>query len=446
MQQHPALIQAARNRLAPLDARRGGLPDDYHRRVREVIVIASSPRGGSSVTAELLRRRCSGFMQPRGESIPYLTLAGLRYPRTATGSDRLGDDVPSHAVAEVRSALGRDLGFRIHTLEAELLDRFVLDLTWRLSTQWPNESIDVAEVEDQVAATFAELQVADGWDHGEFRDAQRFHGVFLRRLQRDHPVVEPLYYDWTLAALERYLGHRPRPHGPPSAELIEMPPFLLTWPQRPADIDDVAARPLILKTSSDAYRLDFVQRLFPDAELRVLHLVRDPAACVNGLYDGWQHRGFFAVQVRGRELAISGYSDRMPAWARSWWKFDLPPGWEQVADRRLEEVCGFQWAAAHESILVYLSTTSADHLRVRFEDLELALAGGPVPGELAAWLTRGRPERVRPGGEPLEPVMVTAKPDPNRWRERRTIIEPVLATSLVHDVAGVLGYVGTRSR
>lgn len=435
------LMARVRERLRDLQAQPDtALDPSYYKHVEQVIVIASSPRGGSSVIAELLRRRAPELLQPNGETVPHLALARLRYPDVSSGSDWLDGNAPPDGVEYIRAALGRELGFRVRRLDGAARARFAVDLTCRLTMQWPNETFEVSEVGRYIEDACTDLTVEHGWEKYEFRDAQAFHVAFLRRLTRDHPGIDPLYYDWTLTSLRRYWSGWPLPLGPPGDVLVEMPPFLLTWPRRCVTIRQVSQLPLLLKTSSDAYRLDFIRRLFPRSMLRIVHLVRNPAACVNGLIDGWLHRGFFAVRVADPELAIAGYSNRYPLWGRSWWKFDLPPGWRQMTDRSLPEICAFQWASAHEAIRDHLARTDADHFQVRFEDLEPALQGGPLPPAFVDWLSRGNGCSVAASGTPMEPVMATVKPDPHRWRARRAIIEPVLATDQVAVLARALGY------
>ncbi len=375
-----------RERLRDLQAQPDtALDPSYYKHVEQVIGIASTPRGGSSVIAELLRRRAPELLQPNGETVPHLALARLRYPDVSSGSDWLDGNAPPDGVEYIRAALGRELGFRVRRLDGAARARFAVDLTCRLTMQWPNETFEVSEVGRYIEDACTDLTVEHGWEKYEFRDAQAFHVAFLRRLTRDHPGIDPLYYDWTLTSLRRYWSGWPLPLGPPGDVLVEMPPFLLTWPRRCVTIRQVSQLPLLLKTSSDAYRLDFIRRLFPRSMLRIVHLVRNPAACVNGLIDGWLHRGFFAVRVADPELAIAGYSNRYPLWGRSWWKFDLPPGWRQMTDRSLPEICAFQWASAHEAIRDHLARTDADHFQVRFEDLEPALQGGPLPPAFVDW-------------------------------------------------------------
>ena len=100
-----------------------------------------------------------------------------------------------------------------------------------------------------------------------------------------------------------------------------------------------------------AYRLDFLRALFPNAEITVLHLIRDPVASVTGLMSGWLHHGFHKHRLPDGALAIERYTRRERPWTAAWWKFDLPPQWGGFTRRPLEEVCAFQWISANEHIL-----------------------------------------------------------------------------------------------
>ncbi|MBW3644267.1 MAG: sulfotransferase, partial [Actinobacteria bacterium] len=108
----------------------------------------------------------------------------------------------------------------------------------------------------------------------------------------------------------------PPAEGPPGEALVEMPPFVLVSPWRRPSPAELATLPLVLATPRNSFRLDFLRSLFPAARLRVVHLTRNPAASINGLVDGWHHRGFFNCRV-GRRLAIRGYTDRYPEWGGS---------------------------------------------------------------------------------------------------------------------------------
>jgi hypothetical protein len=250
--------------------------------------------------------------------------------------------------------------------------------------------------------------------------------------------VNPYFYDLDDALLARQFPDLAPPMGPPSPLVLEEPPFVPIAPWRLASAEDLATRPLIIKTPSNAYRLPFLKGLFPEARFRVLHLVRNPAAAINGLYDGWRYRGFHS-HFMGEALDIPGYSDNRPEDAK-WWKYDLPPGWQDWRARPLEEVCAFQWRSAHQSILEFIG--GQDSLRIRFEDLV-----GPVAertdtfAHLCKWLGIPFSPPLRQVVETgLPPVMATARPRQRRWFERRAQIEPLCALPAVKNIAEALGY------
>lgn len=149
----------------------------------------------------------------------------------------------------------------------------------------------------------------------------------------------------------RRLKIRPQPLQPgPSADqrypfqtVLESPPLLLFASWRRATLEDVRAKPLIIKSAGDVYRLDFYQALFPNARLHMLHLRRNPAASINGLINAWLSKKYQSFRVGG--LFIRGYSDLAP-WRRDWWKFDLFPVWQTYRDSSLAELCAAQWSTA----------------------------------------------------------------------------------------------------
>lgn len=181
-------------------------------------------------------------------------------------------------------------------------------------------------------------------------------------------------------------------------------------------------------------------RRFPNAEVRVVHLVRNPAAAVNGLIDGWHHHGFFSTPV-DVPLSISGYTDRYPDWGGRWWCFDLPPGWRDWATATLAEVCAFQWAASHRATIETVSRLGLDYHRLPFEALVASPASRrEVLGRLARWLGADAEAFAGAANRALPVVMPTAPPRPGRWRDRMDELAPVLAEDEVRALAVELGY------
>jgi len=216
-------------------------------------------------------------------------------------------------------------------------------------------------------------------------------------------------------------------------------------PWRHPSAAELAQRPLILKSPSDAYRLRFWREVFPNARFRILHLTRSPAAAINGLYDGWRHdRGFHSHYLGERQLRIRGYTTTPLVGADAWWKFDLPPGWTDYARAPLEQVCGFQWLSAHTHVLRSADEMNLgeDYVRVAFEDL----VGAPetrvrVLAGVLRWLGADAETAI----PDARVVMATHPPSRDRWRKREAILRPILQSPAIRRVADELGYRGADS-
>lgn len=399
---------------------------------RQVVLVGSSSRGGSSIFAELLRR--SGRMVHfRGEINHVLRLHGL----VQEASDGLSVDEPVPAGLGV--ALGEECGRPTADLGGDAGEwRFAMELAVRLTLQWPDLRFSVEEVHDALQRALAALRRDEGWPAGRFVEAQALHARLLGLLRVTHPEIHPAAYDLDRRRIE---AHCPGPYPDPfvPVRIVEEPPFVLVTPWLPADEAMLASGPLVIKTPSNAYRLAWMRRLFGGADVRMLHLVRNVAASVNGLVDGWLHPGFHSHRCPDG-LSIRGYSDRVPGGA-SWWKFDRPPGWQALASSPLEAVCAFQWRSAHEAILRDVDAHPGA-LRLAFEDVlgpadrqRAALGalsdwmGVPIEQELSAVLT---------GGLPL--VMSTEQPRRRRWFARIDALAPLLADPPLLSLMERLGY------
>lgn len=403
--------------------------------VREVVVIASSSRGGSSLLAEMLRGVPALAHFP-GEINPALRLADLLFPCTSSSSDALvRTDLTPEALREVDQELSAQCGLPASMLSgSDDLERFALHLACRLALQWPDEAPTLGEVR----AWMQEALEACGWRPDLPLDVVAFHVAFLACAHRARPRIDPRRYDLP----EDRVG-RPHPHaGPPATSLVEEPPFVAVGPWTPLTAEELASHPLVVKTPSNVYRLDALGALFPRARVRILHLVRNAGASINGLYDGWRHHGFFAHHV-DTALAIRGYSE-LGAWARHQWKFDLPPGWQEHATSSLVDVCAFQWRSAHQAVLAWLGEhPDADRFRLRFEDLIAPTVERRLEAwsALEAWMGVPLLESLDPAiRQGLPPIMATQRPSRRRWTSRAALLEPVLATPAIRDTMEALGY------
>ncbi|KZM69635.1 hypothetical protein AWN90_07605 [Nocardia terpenica] len=312
---------------------------------------------------------------------------------------------------------------------ATLTDRFVR----MFAQQWPQcpaSAEDIWKIVHEV--------IAGRLRHG-LANRSALLMVCVRALRTAGWQIDPWYFDVDPAIIRAAFPSVPPPTGPPPglARTVEAPPFLVPSLAPLPDTNDLQ-RPLLLKASMDAYRLAALPRLFPDAELTVIHLVRNPAASVNGLIDGWLDRGFFSHNLNGRaDLRIPGYSG--PAdWSMQWWNFDLPPGWRNLVDRPLPWVCAAQWCAAHSHILDALEASALPALRVQAEDI---MDGATRRATIDTILQHCRLRARRPARSRV--VMASRIPEPGRWRRRRAILEPMISSGEIRSCAMRLGYDST---
>jgi hypothetical protein len=269
------------------------------------------------------------------------------------------------------------------------------------------------------------------------------------RWQQQGPTLRALDL---LAELSRYwpldLGFYadipapPQVFGPPHGELVEEPPFIVPRPRPRASASHRGPIRLLLKAPVAAYQLPFLRASFPRARFQVVHLVRNPAASINGLIDGWLHWGFFSADVAalGRELAIDGYTTEA-SFTKRYWKFDLPPGWQRYTERPLREVCAFQWRSAHEHILDFTRQHGdVECHQLRFEELiQGHTARQQALGEVARFLgIRGI--EAGSGQMPSDVVMATQPPRPGRWKARWDWITPLVTRGACADLASAMGY------
>lgn len=388
----------------------------WRMQVRRVAVILTSSRSGSTLFKAALARH-PGLASLDGEAEPLLALSGNGFGYDpACGSDAIACLLNADALAdEIFDGL---------TVPADALAPLAeLKQRWRkrLLLQFPAlfaEPAAHAQMERALdeALLFSQSPDAPG-------DAQLQHAVLGAVFWREPWRID--YYDGGRGPGER------RPFA--EAAKIEEPPFVSpTLRARHFSEDDAAGKVLLFKTPSDAYRIGLYEQLFPNAQVRYLHLARSFAPCVNGMMDGWLSPiGFHAhdMQRQGVTLGIGGYSDLCPGGQR-WWKFDLPPNWRSYSAAPLEEVCLNQWLSCHRHIF----DSGVAALPVRFESFLADPAA--VLDRVCEWLGLAPMPQV-----PELPVtMATEAPAPGRWRKRSELLLPMAQRREVADMMHMLGY------
>lgn len=92
------------------------------------------------------------------------------------------------------------------------------------------------------------------------------------------------------------------------------------------------------KTVANCFHLDALAKLFPDALF--IHLVRDGRACISSMLEGWNSGFFWQRPLPLPEGATISH-----------WCYPIPPGWPQVIDRPLEEICAWSWIEHNRYVL-----------------------------------------------------------------------------------------------
>jgi hypothetical protein len=367
--------------------------------LREVVLVVGSSRSGSSMLAELLRQHPELLSVP-GEVNPYVTVA------------QLSDGTAATFMAE----LARDVGSPAPTCSDP--ERATADVAWRLRAQFPQAEWTLRQIGAAVRAAL------DGAGPQDSR-------VYTRAVLRQLPGAAACEASYDL-------GARSAGSAEPTEPVVEMAPYIAFRGWRGASPDELASRPLVLATPRNSYRLDWLAAQFPAARIRVLHLTRNPAAAVNGLVDGWHHRGFFTCHVP-LSLGIAGYSERYP-WGRRWWKYDVPPAWTELRQSNLSVVAAEQWRSAHAAVREFHGRSGLPTMQVRYEDLITAGKQVGVAERIAGFLGIDPAPLARSLRAPLDPVMATAPPSPRRWSDSGNDLAPALAEPGVWQVAVELGY------
>ncbi|HUI13317.1 MAG TPA: sulfotransferase [Xanthobacteraceae bacterium] len=355
----------------------GGFDDgaDFCKRQSRVILLLAASRSGGSWLAELCAASARVNSLP-GEIDPFLLLA-LGAPDVARGQSDALD--ASRATAAVRTRMSHYLrAYAGHQWPAgqALTPPRRFRIAMRTLLQWP-------ELHDRMDGVFDAVRAAFAAPNGGSREARM--AAYLVRLKTLLPSLNAYFYDIDPQLIRARFPDERIPGGPPREScVIEEPPFVCEapWESSWTCAHDGAAidRPLLLKSPSNAYRLDFLRALFPNAEITALHLIRDPVASVTGLMSGWLHHGFHKHRLPDGTLAIERYTRPDRPWTASWWKFDLPPGFGRTTHRPLEEVCAWQWRSANEHILHWVARNRAD---IHYVQTSTARLTADLNGEMA---------------------------------------------------------------
>ncbi|MBD2510907.1 hypothetical protein H6G91_27235 [Nostoc muscorum FACHB-395] len=408
--------------------------------VSKVVVILSSPRSGSSLLFHLLSQT-EQLLSLNGEHTAYYKLNGYSFPFKNFQSDFLGitsikseefDNFSRDFISDVCVGSEKVISGR------EDLKEFIQLLVLRLPMQWPQLALSAQQYYWHIEECCREyFQENSKWD------SSIIFIKILKSLSIFYPDFNHFYYDLQLSLLKSYFPNISCPEAPPNPYFcIEEPPFIVIKPRRRPTPEEISSKSWLLKASIDGFRLSLLKQLFPNAEFKIIHLTRFAATSINGLYDGWRHRGFFSHNLeRIANLAIPGYSDVFD-WGKHWWSYELPPQWKEVINQPLEYVCGLQWSSPHQVILESLEQEKVTNiLRVQFEDiLSSSQQRLQTIGRILEFMGIEEDDALKKVVDKMQPVMCSVPANETRWLNQKALILPVINQESIRQLTNELGY------
>lgn len=399
-----------------------GLVRPADTRRRPAVILLSASRGYSSLLFALLKST-SAFVALPGEHTHIYKLTGISEMLSPQSDDAVRH-ISFRKIEAFWQSLNWELGDNARRPDATFLS---LRVAHQLYAQWLDlpEPEDLIPLLEQVIGSMSETALQD--------DSRKFLSI-VRSLRSRGIAINPWYYDIPSQRVRDYFPNLPVPSGPPELLTpVEEPPFIVPILGRCGSSFRSEERPLLLKASVDAYRVNMLHRLFGERATFV-HLTRNPAASVSGLIDGWLSHKFYSYALPSGYLDIDGYTST-PAGAKGWWKFDAPPGWQAMKSSPLLEVCAFQWLEAHRAILD--STQSVNAIQIMTEKVVSANDRTSLIGDIMAMVSL-KVSDIRIDTDPI--VMASVPPALGRWRRRREMIHPILNTEAILAMAHKLGY------
>ena len=407
--------------------------------IRNVLVIISASRSGSSLLYHLLSGH-PDVLAPTGEEITLYKLAGLGAIDSVNDSHAIAEDIPLDPIQREALALDilSDAGCPHLAVEADFpVETYVTNCVQRLLLQWSEIDFDCDEL-----YLSAKRALEKHLSTNKAFDAAQYWLDLLSNLISQGYVINPCFYDLSQELIKHRHPSIQIPEGPPSSKLcLEEPPFVVPQPRVFPQPNSRLNKCLLLKSSSNCYRIGFMKKLYPNARFSFIYLTRNPAGAINGLMDGWLSNGFYSQNLGDlTTLEIDGYSLPNKPWSQYWWNFDSPPAWINYVNKPLENVCAFQWRSANEYVIKNIGNGIIDrYLIIKYEDM---LNQESLRRQLTKVLDFAQldPQPILNEFKAPVHVMTVNPPAPKKWMKRRDIIMPALMDSDVISVASNLDY------
>ncbi len=420
--------------------------EDWTPKVKKLLLVTCASRSGSSVLTEFLKQHPEIYSL-QGENNVALKKVSMTPPDMA--DDRLtADDLSFLRETDGYLTLQREIARDLITDPVKFKngDESVMWLAVsganymrQLFRKTRDANTSVRLDPERFAACFVHA-LDDCYASRIPRDDWKSVNTFLlARLTEQYPDFNPFLYDIDKDAMRELTGLEPDHFASQLDVIVEEPPFITLAPSKPPRVDDLNRKWLLLKTPANVYRAGFIRALFPNAEIKVIHLTRHPGASINGLVDGWVSDGFHYSAVNDLKVF---YPDQDRVLDLKHWKFDMPPLWPSFTMADVYDVAGFQWSAAHWAAINYMKEFCDGYERFRFEDIVdphkrrkslAALSRFAIGDDSIAelpWIDRAV-ANSGPGG---------AIPAPDRWRNREKFISPRLQDGKCRELAEEFDY------
>ena len=165
---------------------------------------------------------------------------------------------------------------------------------------------------------------------------------------------------------------------------------------------------MLEKTPKNALRIPFFANAWPDSDF--VYLYRDPHQSLSSMIEAWASGRFRTYPM-------------LPGWTGYAWSLLLVPGWRGLIGKTLPEIVAHQWAITTNLMLDDLEELPAERVRTIMQRDLLANPQASLES-LAQSLDLGWDRQL--GSElPLSKTTVS-RPDPEKWQQLASVIEPVM--------------------
>jgi len=405
--------------------------------LRDVAIILGSARGGTSAFKDTLAAN-SAIISMTGEHRLFFTLYGYNFPDHGGYLEKNPGTFYSedHLGLILRNIIYDSNASENWYLSNREIELYGWEWAIRLYLQWPEFEFDSEKVVRIVADRYKKIP---GYTQAEI---DKFYVDLINAFRKEfYHKISPLYYDFSANILEEYKNDEKTVDFYNSRTIIEISPFVLTCPRK---IKQIPARCplLLLKASSDCYRIPLLRQLFKDRNIYFLHLTRNPLSSANGLIDGWFHPCFGQHDLSFCKDKFN-LENTDPGIDRFMWKFDLLEEWQEHFSKPLEVLCIKQWMSSHLNIFRELEKINGNerYCRIPFEDFQKSLDSRAILyKKVCDYLNIEYDSFLRDRIEKPRIINATVKPKVQRWKEKRDLLLSLLKCDGVENLCGALGY------